>query len=226
MSTPKPIQETIQGLLERHPHLRRLSEMQDLFQPAEPDPKRNQETPDERAERLERKRQVIHANWLATVPPMYADAAWADLDPEQRPDWPDVSLNLVLAGPVGTGKTHAAYAIGNTWAGRGRHVHASTVVDLLAAHRPDGSMSVVTGAQSADLLILDDLGAGRVSEFALETMTALMDRRIRMEVRTIVTTNVPEADLEATWGGRFMDRLRYKRTVHVYRGESRRAAAW
>jgi hypothetical protein len=55
-------------------------------------------------------------------------------------------------------------------------------------------------------------------------MTALLDLRVREGRRTVVTTNVPESELEAAWGGRFMDRFRFRRTVVVYRGESRRKA--
>ena len=184
------------------------------------------ESPEDRQERLERRRNAYRARWEAQVPPMYADASWSDLDEAQRFDWPQESLNLVLAGPVGTGKTHAAYALGNAFSARGQWVQATTVVDLLAAMRPDGDASLARAAQSCHVLILDDLGAGKASEFAVEQMTALMDLRIREGRRTIMTTNVPEPDLEAAWGGRFADRLRYRRTVAVFKGESRRKAAW
>jgi len=184
------------------------------------------ETPDEAAERLAARRAVYQARWSAQVPPMYQEAAWADLDEGLRFDWPEASLNLVLAGPVGTGKTHAAYALGNAFSGRGQWVQATTVVDLLAALRPEGDPSLARAVRECQVLVLDDLGAGKASEFAVEQMTALLDLRVREGRRTIVTTNVPETDLEAAWGGRFMDRLRFRRTVHVFRGESRRKAAW
>lgn len=184
------------------------------------------ESPEDRQERLERRRSAYRARWEAQVPPMYADASWGDLDESQRFDWPEDSLNLVLAGPVGTGKTHAAYALGNAFSRRGQWVQATTVVDLLAAMRPEGDASLARAAQNCHVLILDDLGAGKASEFAVEQMTALLDKRIREGRRTIVTTNVPEPDLEAAWGGRFADRLRFRRTVAVFKGESRRKAAW
>lgn len=195
-------------------------------QPASSIPTPTRETEAEAQERLEARQAVYQARWEAQVPPMYANASWADLDDAQRFDWPEGSLNLVLAGQVGTGKTHAAYALGNTFSKRGTWVQATTVVDLLTALRPEGDPSLARAVRECQVLILDDLGAGKASEFAIEQMTALLDLRIREGRRTIVTTNVPEPELETAWGGRFMDRLRYRRTVHVFRGESRRVAAW
>lgn len=195
-------------------------------EPFHPDRARHGETPQEKADRLEARRQVYATRWAAQVPAMFQDADVRHLDAAQAFTWPDGSLNLVLAGPVGTGKTYAAYAIGNALVAGGGWVSATTVVDLLAALRPDGNPNHGRAAQECQVLILDDLGATKASEWAVEQMTALMDVRIREGRRTIVTTNVPEPDLEAAWGGRFMDRLRFRRTVVVFRGESRRKAEW
>lgn len=192
----------------------------------DPGPQSIIETEDEFRERLEARRQVYAARWSAQVPPMYTTATLADLDQAQAFTWEDGSLNLVLAGPVGTGKTHAAYALGNALVADGYWVQAVTVVDLLAASRPDGDPALVRAVQSCQVLVLDDLGAGKASEWAVEQMTSLLDLRVREGRRTIVTTNVPEPDLEEAWGGRFMDRLRYRRTVVILRGESRRKAEW
>lgn len=189
-------------------------------------PTDHRETPEDAQERLRARQAVYRARWEAQVPPMFSEAALSDLDESQAVTWHRESLNLVLAGPVGTGKTYAAYAMGNAMAAEGRWVCATTVVDLLTAMRPDGDPSLVRAAHECAILILDDLGAGKASDFAVEQMTALLDRRVREQRHTIVTTNVPEADLEAAWGGRFMDRLRYRRTVQVFSGPSRRKAEW
>lgn len=224
---PPTAADAVATLLERHPHLRRLSDLQAGLQPPPPGTTQpDDETADERAERLAARRAVYQARWAAQVPPMYAEASVMDLDESQPWSFHPGTLNIVLAGPVGTGKTHAAYAMGNAMAERGEWVQAVTVVDLLAALRPDGDPALGRAVRECQVLILDDLGAGKASEWAVEQMTALLDLRIREGRRTIVTTNIPEPDLEAAWGGRFMDRLRFRRTVHVFRGESRRKAEW
>lgn len=225
--TPPPAADAVAALLERHPHLKRAAELAaDLQPPAPGTTQPDDETADERAERLAARRAVYQARWAAQVPPMYADASLADLDQGQYFTWDRDSLNLVLAGPVGTGKTYAAYAIGNDLSAEGTWCQAVTVADLLAALRPDGDPSLAKAVQSCQVLILDDLGATKASDWAVEQMTSLLDLRVREGRRTVVTTNVPEPDLETAWGGRFMDRLRFRRTVHIFRGESRRKAEW
>lgn len=222
---PQPIAQHLADLADRVPAIKRLLDQGVVFVPGAT-PQDLNETADEKADRLAARRAVYQARWAAQVPPMYADADLADLDESQAFTWPTESLNLVMAGPVGTGKTHAAYAIGHALSREGNWVQAVTVVDLLAALRPDGDQGLAGAVQGCQVLILDDLGAGKASDWAVEQMTALLDLRVREGRRTIVTTNVPETDLEAAWGGRFMDRLRFRRTVAVFRGESRRKAAW
>lgn len=208
---------------------------------AAPDPERV-ETPAERSQRLLEASRAARTRWGARVPAMYAQARLADVltdGDHLRPDQAQSiqafqasmgghpgPLNLVLAGPVGTGKTHAAYALGNQAALAGLTTEAWAVVDLLEAMRPSGDAQAAYLARRARLLVLDDLGAQKASEWAVEAMTGLLDERVRENRHTVVTTNVPEPDLEGAWGGRFMDRLRYRRAVAVFHGESRRAAAW
>lgn len=188
------------------------------------------ETPEEKAERLAKAHDAARSRWRARCPVMYQDANVTGLDANQGADqlaaWVagQNNLNLILAGPVGTGKTHAAYALGNLLLERGNTVESWTVHDLLEAMRPNGETAPY--APKVDVLLLDDLGAGSPTEWAVETLTALMDERLREHRRTIVTTNVPEEKLAAAWGDRLMDRLRHQATVVVCRGESRRVAAW
>jgi DNA replication protein DnaC len=197
--------------------------------PAPEDAVARTETPEERAERLAQAHAHRRERWLSRVPVMYAQARLEDIRPEDvrggRFDWPTASLNLVLAGPVGTGKTHAAYAIGNWQVSTGVWVEAFTVVDLLEAMRPDGDARLGDWAKRCQVLVLDDLGAAKASEWAVEQMTALLDTRLREKRRTIVTTNDTWDDLRAAWGARFMDRLAYTLHTIVFTGTSRRQEA-
>jgi DNA replication protein DnaC len=193
------------------------------------------ETAEDRAERRRVQAENRAARWMRRLPVMYATAALEDLlaDGEQAEagqvcrDWlGSTSTTLVLAGPVGTGKTHAAYAVGHAAVRRGLWVEAWTLSDLLEALRPEGDKSALEAVRSCDLLLLDDLGATKVSEWAVETMTSLLDHRLREQRRQVVTTNAPYQVLEDAWGGRFADRLRFRWTVVTLLGESRRKAAW
>jgi DNA replication protein DnaC len=160
---------------------------------------------------------------------MYADASLTDLSDEQHA--PEVggwlgsgSATLMLAGSVGAGKTHAAYAVGNAAVTAGLWTEAWTVSDLLEALRPGGEGA--PGVREADLLILDDMAASRVSDFAQDALLSILDARLGNRRRQVVTTNLTYDAMAETWGARIMDRLAYRWTVVQFTGPSIRRAEW
>lgn len=190
------------------------------------------ETPEDRADRLRRQAENRAARWRNRLPVMYQQARLADLDDGQHAvtiqAWlGSGQVGLVLAGGVGTGKTHAAYAVGNAAVERGLFVESWTMHDLLTALRPEGDPSAQQFARTADVLILDDLVASKaVTPWASEALTSLMDARLRDRRRTIITTNAPASALLEAWGARCLDRLTYRAQTLVLEGASRRAMAW
>lgn len=225
MNQPTPLSDALAPLHER---LRARG-----YEPGDTsvEPEPHGETAEEAQERHARRLETITARWHAGVPPMYADASMDDLDDDQHAirvrSWlRSGSCHLVLAGPVGTGKTHAAYAVGHQALRDGLWVEAWTVVDLMDALRPGSSdRDAERRARDARLLILDDLPA-KATDWEAERLTALMDARVRAERLTVITTNITAAQITETWGDRFMDRLRYRLTALTLAGESRRKAEW
>lgn len=189
------------------------------------------ETPEEAAQRTQLRLNNYHARWVEKVPAMYRDASLDDLDDHQKAvevrSWLATgSLHLVLAGPVGTGKTHAAYAVGNQALERGLWVEAWAVGDLMDALRPGSAdHSADERARRCHVLILDDL-VGKATDWETERLTLLLDARVRDQRRTVVTTNITSQQITEVWGSRLMDRLRYRLTALTFQGESRRAADW
>lgn len=119
--------------------------------------------------------------------------------------------HVVIRGNTGCGKTHLAVAmIQGQSSSRARFI---TVPDLLLKIRS----SFNGGAESEDeiisryseipVLALDDLGAEKVSEFAITTLYIILDRRIRECRKTIITTNLSKQEIEATFGARIASRL-------------------
>jgi DNA replication protein DnaC len=192
-------------------------------------PDSHTETPEQARERIARQ----HANrikaYRESVPVLYRDAALADLPAEVEQaiaEWRvREGSTLMLAGPVGTGKTHAAYALLNALS-ETNTVAATTLADLLAALRPDGDARAAQRAREAQVLLLDDFGAAKASEWAVEQVVALLDARLRDGLRQVVTTNAPYDALVEAWDDRAMDRLRFRWVVIQMTGESRRKAAW
>jgi DNA replication protein DnaC len=134
------------------------------------------------------------AAYVRARPAKYADAAYGMLRGDQDPQglvsswWEHGPRTLVIAGPQRTGKTTAAYAIGN-------HVHtlgwvmATTATGLSRSLKPEGSPLAYSYATRCDLLILDDLGRERPTEWWLEQLQDVVDERCSHNRRLIVTTN-------------------------------------
>lgn len=158
-------------------------------------------------------------------------AAFADVEVE-HPDvlaWcrglqqgkPDA---LLLHGSVGTGKTGNAWAcwpylIGLGWAGAFR---ATTEQGYLDALLPGGDRQTAAEAETADLLLLDDVGAASVSDWSRSRLFALLDARWTQGLPTIVTSNLSQKRLAEHIGERATSRLGQHLTVVTLTGRDRR----
>lgn len=162
--------------------------------------------------------------WRAKIPA--AQARPGGLDPRVLV-WVDqlaagTAGNLVLLGPVGTGKTwhawhgiDAAYTRG--WHGIARFYsayqwkrHTTPRLDTEEMHR----------AATADALILDDPGALRVGEWDKEHLLGVIDERWNEGLPTVVTSN--SASLAEMLGPRAASRMADGATVITLDGPDRR----
>ncbi|NNN34510.1 ATP-binding protein, partial [Streptomyces sp. S3(2020)] len=101
--------------------------------------------------------------------------------------------SLLIAGPTGTGKTHQAYGAVRALLTRGVRLRweATTSADLHARLRPrtghDGERDLQTLAR-CPLLLLDDLGAAKTSEWTEELTYRLINHRYEHMLPTLITT--------------------------------------
>lgn len=190
------------------------------------------ESPEEAQDRRRRRMAMKLERWSRRLPKLYAEATLDALDENQHADevaaWlASPSRTLFLAGEIGTGKSFSAYALGRAAAEQFQWVEAWNVVELLDELLP-GAEAAVTWASvlECDLLILDDLAAAKATDWAVQSMYRIADKRVTEERRQIVTTNGTFADLVEKWGGPTMDRFAYRSATVVLTGESRRKAPW
>ncbi|MFI9273958.1 ATP-binding protein [Kitasatospora sp. NPDC052896] len=120
--------------------------------------------------------------------------------------------SLLMAGVVGAGKTHEAYGAVTALvqAGLGVRWRATTAADLYAELRPSSDTDaerVLATYSRVPLLILDDLGAAKTSEFVEEQTYRLINRRYNHMLPTLITTNLRIRDLRAYLGDRVTSRL-------------------
>ncbi|MEV8610213.1 ATP-binding protein [Amycolatopsis sp. NPDC051373] len=150
---------------------------------------------------------------VATVPEL---RAWATILISRAgvtstgviPDGPSV----LMLGRTGTGKTYQAYgAIRALLAsGAGFSWELVTAPDLYARMRPrhgiDSESGFVSYARSK-VLVVDDLGAAKNSEWIEEVNYRLINYRYDHELPTLFTSNVPPKDLTVALGDRVASRL-------------------
>ena len=93
-------------------------------------------------------------------------------------------------GDVGTGKSYIAAAIANELMAE-LHTVVMTSFPNILERALDFDSNSLDFASRAELLVIDDLGAERSTDFALEQMYKVIDDRYRSKRPVILTTNLP-----------------------------------
>ena len=110
---------------------------------------------------------------------------------------------LLISGPVGTGKTYLAAAAVNHWLDQLRRVTFGGVVQLLGRIRNsygdssrETEWEIIDQLTSVPVLVLDDLGKEKVTEWVEQTLYQVVDTRYREERPVVITTNFPFPDMQ------------------------------
>ena len=109
---------------------------------------------------------------------------------------------LILVGNNGVGKTHLACSIANKLIENGTPIIYGTLINLLAELRNSydtdnniSEMEIIKLYENIDLLIIDDLGKEKPSEWGLEKLFTIVNSRYENNLPVIITTNYNQSSL-------------------------------
>lgn len=192
-------------------------------------------------------REALSTRLDAAIPKRYRNArvehpeirAWV----EEYLECPQEARSLMVMGNVGSGKTWAAYGALREAALRslkpnraGVYIlgnwEATTFPDFIAKMRPRAftekdemtSEKFLTGMRSVQLLLVDDIGVGKQTDWTEDVTHRLVSGRYDEELPTIYTTNLTPKELDDVIGARMTSRLAEEcRTVRLVGADRRRA---
>lgn len=113
--------------------------------------------------------------------------------------FPEVRRGLLFSGPCGVGKTHLAVAVLKDLVLE-KQVSARFVDETELLRRlqysygpdsPETEREVLRPLYSVELLVWDDLGAGRPTEWVAETIRTILNYRYTRQKQIVLTTNLP-----------------------------------
>lgn len=119
---------------------------------------------------------------------------------------------LLLSGPVGSGKTYLAAACVRGRIENGKKALFRRMADFYAALRESYRINapesgVLDPIIDAPLVVLDDLGAGGLTDFERRAALEILDRRLNDMKPSIVTTNWDLAEIAERMDDRIASRL-------------------
>jgi len=118
--------------------------------------------------------------------------------------FPAVDQGLLLSGPVGVGKTHLAVSIIKGLTERGFpclfYEFGSLLKEIQDSYNPNtrtSELTVLSPVLTTDVLVLDELGASKPTDWVLDTMAHIINTRYNDRRTTIFTTNYPDERADA-----------------------------
>jgi len=136
-------------------------------------------------------------------------------------EYPAVDRGLLFMGSVGTGKTHLSTAILRGLIEKGIpclfYEFGALLKEIQNSYNPvsrDSELSVLAPVYETDVLVLDELGAVKPTDWVRDTMMQIINTRYNDRKLTIFTTNYTdsrrqpsEETLEERTGARLRSRL-------------------
>ena len=120
-------------------------------------------------------------------------------------DYPaGIETGLLIMGPCGAGKTHLAVSALRQIVLRGHnglfYDYRELLKEIQNSYNPESQSSelgILEPVLTAEVLLLDDLGAGKPSQWTLETVGHILNARYNEKRITLLTTNYLDTNASA-----------------------------
>ena len=133
---------------------------------------------------------------------------------------------LLLYGNTGVGKTYMAAAIANAVMDNGFSAKFTTVSQFeRRLWNTQSKRELYAEYTECGLLVIDDMGAERNSEYMNEILFNLIDERLKRQKPVVITTNLPQefiANPEGVSMQRIMSRIYERSVIYLCKGGDRR----
>lgn len=152
------------------------------------------------------------------TPPRYAQVKAADLDARTGKYAREVKMpgsSLFIYGPVGTGKTHTMHAMAKLIVeernGYARVINFADALREIKAdwdrHWTDRRHMDETMREYQGVLMLDDVGAEKPSEWAIEVLYGVINWRYERGLPTVISSNIDLEGIGTAYGDRIASRI-------------------
>ncbi|MDA8283258.1 MAG: ATP-binding protein [Actinomycetota bacterium] len=181
------------------------------------------------------------ATWRSVCPPEFSEVTWSTVSLASTPPIPpnilgalerwleDPAGNILIYGTVGSGKSHLAAALCHETIRRRRRRCDWTNLLRFFTEAVEHRHDTIRRYLAAELLVLDDVAAGRaeLTGFQADQLYLLVNERWERHRPTVITTNAElKTAMRGYVGDRVYDRLTDGALPIRLVGDSRRGSQW
>lgn len=170
---------------------------------------------------------------MMNIPPRYEKAEYTDVPQKVREKFSAIAESrkgIYIFGPVGTGKTHCAFAMKKEWDSKATKKAEfwntselmQEIKDDFDRRNADKSRVYENIMEEKRLLFLDDIGSEKLSDWVLERFYLIVNKRYNDMVPVVFTSNYSIEELAGRVGDRIASRIVEMCDVVKIDGEDRR----
>ena len=145
--------------------------------------------------------------------------------PQQIYQYINNPKSLLLAGNVGTGKTHLAVGLYKKLLEMDRKVKFIPSVEMLYDIRRNVTKDIdaaINNYTKYEYLIIDDIGAEKMTDWVKEIFYLIIDRQYRDMKHIVITTNMSSEEMSSNLDYRVVSRLMEMGDVIKFNGKDNR----